>query len=97
MQQIASLEQAYNHARQFASSLAGYLRTMVDIEIISADQLTYGEYILSLPTSTALFLFSMKPLEGNGVLEINPGLIRSSNRVWQEISGRPQIPQIHSD
>ena len=62
-------------ARQFASVIAGYLRTMVDIEIISADQLTYGEYILSLPTSTALFLFAMKPLEGNGVLEINPALI----------------------
>ena len=51
------------------------MRTIVDIEIVSADQLTYGEYILSLPASTALFLFEMKPLEGNGVLEMNPSLV----------------------
>jgi flagellar motor switch protein FliM len=62
-------------ARQFGNSLSGYLRNIVDIQIISVDQLTYGEYVLSLPNSTALFLFSMKPLEGNGVLEINPALI----------------------
>lgn len=62
-------------ARQFGNSLSGYLRTIVDIEIVSADQLTYGEYVLSLPNSTALFIFNMKPLEGSGVLEINPSLI----------------------
>ncbi len=62
-------------ARQFANTLSGYLRSIVDIEIVSADQLTYGEYVLSLPSSTALFVFSMKPLEGSGVLEINPSLI----------------------
>jgi flagellar motor switch protein FliM len=62
-------------ARQYGNALSGYLRTMIDIDIVSADQLTYGEYVLSLPVSTALFVFSMKPLEGSGVLEINPGLI----------------------
>jgi flagellar motor switch protein FliM len=62
-------------ARQFGNVLSGYLRTILDIDIVSADQLTYGEYVLSLPNSTALFVFNMKPLEGNGVLEVNPGLI----------------------
>jgi flagellar motor switch protein FliM len=62
-------------ARQFSNALSGYLRTIIDIDIVSADQLTYGEYVLSLPNSTALFVFTMKPLEGSGVLEINPALI----------------------
>lgn len=62
-------------ARQFANSLSSYLRSIVGIDIVSADQLTYGEYVLSLPASTALFVFEMKPLEGNGVLEMNPSLI----------------------
>ncbi len=61
--------------RQFANSLSSYLRSIVGIEIVSADQLTYGEYVLSLPASTALFLFEMPPLEGSGVLEMNPSLI----------------------
>lgn len=61
--------------RQFGNALSGYLRSIVDIDIVSADQLTYGEYVLSLPSSTALFVFEMKPLEGNGVLEMNPSLI----------------------
>lgn len=62
-------------SRQFANGLSGYLRTMVDIEVVSTDQLTYGEYVLSLPASTALFVFAMDPLEGSGVMEINPSLI----------------------
>jgi len=62
-------------SRQFANSLSGYLRTMVDIEVVSTDQLTYGEYVLSLPASTALFVFAMDPLEASGVMEINPSLI----------------------
>ncbi len=61
--------------RQWGSSLSGYLRSMVDIEIVSADQLTYGEYVLSMPESTALFVFTMKPLEGSAILELNPSLI----------------------
>jgi flagellar motor switch protein FliM len=64
-------------ARQFAASLSGYLRSMVEVEIVSADQLTYGEYVLSLPTTTSLFIFGIEPLEGQGVLEINPSLVLS--------------------
>jgi len=62
-------------ARSFSNALSGYLRTIVDIDIVSADQLTYGEYVLSLPASTALFVFDMEPLDGNGVLEMNPSVI----------------------
>jgi len=64
-------------AREYASSLSGYLRSMVDIEIISVDQLTYGEYVLSLPGTTSLYIFSLPPLEGQGVIEVNPALILS--------------------
>lgn len=64
-------------ARQFAASLSGYLRSMVEVEIVSADQLTYGEYVLSLPATTSLFIFGIEPLEGSGVLEINPSLVLS--------------------
>lgn len=64
-------------ARQYGASLAAYLRSMVEIEIVSADQLSYGEYILSLPSSTSLYMFDLHPLDGRGVLEVNPGLALS--------------------
>lgn len=64
-------------ARQYGASLAAYLRSMVEIEIVSADQLSYGEYVLSLPNSTSLYIFDLKPLEGRGVMEVNPGLTLS--------------------
>lgn len=62
-------------ARDYAGSLSGYLRQMVDLEIISVDQLTYGEYVLSLPGTTSLFIFGLPPLEGQGVIEVHPALI----------------------
>ncbi len=62
-------------SRSYASALSGYLRSMVDIEVTSVDQLTYGEYVLSLPSTTSLYIFGMAPLEGLGVFEVNPTLI----------------------
>ncbi|MEZ4649006.1 MAG: flagellar motor switch protein FliM [Candidatus Eisenbacteria bacterium] len=64
-------------ARQYGAGLAAYLRSMVEIEIVSADQLTYGEYVLSLPSSTSLYIFNLEPLEGRAVMEVNPSLTLS--------------------
>ncbi len=64
-------------ARQYGASLAAYLRSMVEIEIVAADQLTYGEYVLSLPNYTSLYLFGITPLEGRAVMEVNPSLTLS--------------------
>jgi flagellar motor switch protein FliM len=41
------------------------------------DQLTYGEFIMSLPNPTSIHIFGMDPLEGKAILEINPTLIFS--------------------
>jgi flagellar motor switch protein FliM len=37
--------------------------------------MTYGEFLMSLPSPTSFNVFSMKPLEGSGVLEINPSIV----------------------
>ena len=72
---IESIHEGF--ARQYGASLDAYLRSMVEIEIVSADQLSYGEYVLSLSNSTSLFIFDLKPLDGRGVMEVNPGLTLS--------------------
>ncbi len=62
-------------ARNFAAQLSSAMRHTVETELASVEQLTYSEFILSLPNPTCLMLLSAKPLEGSMVLEINPSII----------------------
>ena len=64
-------------ARLFSTHLSPFLRTMVEINLVTVEQLTYAEFIMSVPDPTCISIFSMPPLEGNAVLEINPTLVFS--------------------
>ncbi|PCJ59234.1 MAG: flagellar motor switch protein FliM [Planctomycetota bacterium] len=74
--QMRTLENIHeNFARSLQASLSGYLRTIVEIKICTVEQLTYSEFIMSLPNPTCFNLLSAEPLEGSLVLEINPGIL----------------------
>ncbi len=59
-------------ARLTTTSLSAQLRTLVHVHVASVDQLTYEEFIRSIPTPTTLAVVNMDPLKGNAVLEIAP-------------------------
>ncbi len=61
-------------ARSLSSQISAIMRSIVEIQLHSVDQMTYGEFLMSLPNPTSFNVFSVKPLEGNGVLEINPSI-----------------------
>lgn len=61
-------------ARSLASQISAIMRSIVEIQLHSVDQMTYGEFLMSLPNPTSFNVFSMKPLEGSGVVEINPSI-----------------------
>ena len=61
-------------ARSLASRISAIMRSNVKIRLHSVEQVDYDEFLLSLPNPTSFNLFSMKPLEGNGILEINPSI-----------------------
>jgi len=61
-------------ARSLSSQISSIMRSIVEITLHSVDQMTYGEFLMSLPNPTSFNVFSMKPLEGSGVLEINPSI-----------------------
>jgi len=61
-------------ARSLSSQISAIMRSIVEIQLHSVDQMTYGEFLMSLPNPTSFNVFSMKPLEGNMVLEINPSI-----------------------
>ncbi|NOQ29534.1 MAG: flagellar motor switch protein FliM [Helicobacteraceae bacterium] len=61
-------------ARSLASQISASMRSIVEIQLHSVDQMTYGEFLMSLPNPTSFNVFSMKPLDGSGVFEINPSI-----------------------
>jgi len=72
-EQLRSLEILHEaFARNLSVSLSGYLRALTEVNLISVDQMTYNEFLLSLPNPTCFNIFSISPLEGNIVIEFNP-------------------------
>ena len=77
-----------NFARLLNTYLSAHLRTMVNIEVASVDQLTYEEFIRSLPNPTVIGIFQMRPLKGSAVFEMNPALIFSMiDRLFGGVGG----------
>mgnify|MGYP000976318689 CR=1 FL=1 len=62
-------------ARNTGLSLSAFLRTLVQMELVSVDQLTYNEFMLSLPNITYLNVVSIPPFKGNIIVEINVNMI----------------------
>ena len=61
-------------ARLTTTSLSAQLRSLVHVHVASVDQLTYEEFIRSIPTPTTLAVINMDPLKGNAILEIDPAI-----------------------
>jgi len=61
-------------ARNLASQVSSIMRSIVEIQLHSVDQMTYGEFLMSLPSPTSFNVFTMKPLDGSCVIEINPSI-----------------------
>lgn len=61
-------------ARNLSSQISAIMRSIVEIQLHSVDQMTYGEFLMSLPSPTSFNVFSLKPLDGTGALELNPSI-----------------------
>lgn len=62
-------------ARNFGASLSGLLRTIAETRVATVEQMTYHEFIFSLPSPTCFNLLSAEPLTGTMCLEISPLII----------------------
>ncbi|MCA0983320.1 flagellar motor switch protein FliM [Halobacillus yeomjeoni] len=73
--QIRSLSRIHeNFSRLLTTYFSAHLRTYVDIEVASVDQLPYEEFIRSIPQMTILNIFSVEPLNGRILMEANPNI-----------------------
>ena len=74
-EQIRSLHLLHDRfARNLGTSLSAYLRTVTEVGIVSVEQFTYAEFLMSLPDPTAYYAMSLEPMEGVGALELNPSV-----------------------
>ncbi len=62
-------------ARNFGASLSGFLRSIVEVRVVNAEQMTYAEFVSSLPNPTSFNLLNAESLQGQMCLEISPLII----------------------
>ncbi len=73
--QIRTLENMHdNFAGHYGSTLSAVLRTIVDVDLVSVDQITYSEFIMSLVSPSCTYTFAASPLEGGCLVDFNPTL-----------------------
>src|SRR3954449_3035183 len=73
MRALEALHEGFG--RNFGAALSGYLRTIVEVSVSNIEQLTYSEFIHSLPNPTCFNLVKAEQLDGQLCLEISPLII----------------------
>ena len=73
MRALEALHEGFG--RNFGAALSGYLRTIIEVNVANIEQLTYSEFIHSLPNPTCFNLLKAERLDGQLCLEISPLII----------------------
>jgi flagellar motor switch protein FliM len=74
--QLHAIRQLHeNFARNTSASLSAYLRAYVAVNLVSVEQLSFGEFTERLPSPTSLVSLGLKPYDGNAALEMNPAVV----------------------
>lgn len=76
--QLRTLRMIYEgFGRLFSTTISTQLRTMVKAEVTAIEQLSYDEFIRSLPQPTIMAECDFYPLHGEFIIEINPKIAYS--------------------
>lgn len=73
MRALETLHEGFG--RNFGASLSGFIRTIIEVKVARIEQLTYGEFIHSLPNPTIFNLLGCEPLDGQMCLELSPLIV----------------------
>jgi flagellar motor switch protein FliM len=73
--QLRTLENMHdNFAGHMGSVLSNLMRAMLDVDLVSVDQITYSEFIMSLMSPSCTYTFMAEALEGPCIIDFNPTL-----------------------
>jgi flagellar motor switch protein FliM len=73
MRALETLHEGFG--RNFGAAISGYLRTIIEVSVAHIEQLTYSEFVHSLPNPTCFNLLKAEQLDGQLCLEISPLII----------------------
>ncbi len=62
------------YARLLTNFLSGYLRTLVQVEVVSVETISYHEFNNSIPNPAILAVVDFNPLQGSVIFEISPNI-----------------------
>ncbi len=61
-------------ARNMSTALSAYLRTVINLAVVSVEQSSYAEFLASIPDPTAFYAVNITPFDEPGAIEINPSV-----------------------
>jgi len=74
-EQIRTLQMLHdNFSRLLTTYFSTLFRTMIQLAVASVDELTYGEFMRSMPNPGVIAVVSLEPLKGSAILEISPAV-----------------------
>lgn len=74
-EQIRSLHLLHDRfARNATTSMAAYLRAITELSVVSVEQFSYAEFLLSLPDPTAFYSVAMDGFDALAALELSPSI-----------------------
>ncbi len=89
-EQLRTFEMIHeNFARSVSTYLSGRVRSFVNVNLASVDQLTYEEFTRSLPNPSFIVVFSARNMMGNAVMEMGLEIFYT---ILDLMLGGPGIP-----
>src|SRR5437867_1619392 len=73
MRSLRAVHEAFG--REWSADLSKLLRTTVDVRLIGIDQLTYGEFALSVEEPTCVSVIKADPFGGPIAINLNPAIV----------------------
>ena len=74
-EQLRTLEIIFeSYARLVSTYLSGHLRTLVSVEVMNAEAVTYSEFSNALTNPVILAVADFRPLKGSVLLELTPNM-----------------------
>jgi len=76
--QLRTLQNLHdNFARLLSATFSTLQRAILEVNLVSVDQITYSEFIMSLSSPSCTYTFRMEPLEGVAVIDFSQSVVFS--------------------
>jgi len=66
-----------NFARLLSATFSTLQRSVIEVTLVSVDQITYSEFIMSLSSPSCTYVFRMEPLDGVSVVDYSQSVVFS--------------------